>query len=49
LPLRNNIRQPIANDLPSRRADNISDEKYAHGLFRTAKHKMERDRLAVGS
>src|SRR5207302_9886878 len=36
LPVRNDVRQAIANDLPSRRADNVSHEKYAHALFRTA-------------
>src|SRR2546430_7844507 len=36
LPLRNDVRQAIANDLPSGRADNVSYEKYAHVVFHTA-------------
>ena len=49
LPLGNDIREAIANDLPSGRADNVSYEKYAHALFRTASYKNGADRSAVGS
>src|SRR5712692_5229128 len=49
LPLRHDVCQPIANDLPSRRSNDVSYKKYAHGLFHTAKHKNGADRLAVES
>ena len=49
LPLCDDVRQPIANDLPPRRADDVSYKKYAHGLFHTAKHKNGADRWAVES
>jgi len=39
LPHGDDVSEAIVNDLPSRRADDVSYEKYAHELFDTAKHK----------
>ena len=47
--LGDNVRQPIVNDLPSRRADDVSYKQYAHESFHTLKHKNGADRLAVES
>jgi len=39
LPHGDDVSEAIVNDLPSRRADDVSYEKYAHELLDTAKHK----------
>jgi hypothetical protein len=49
LPMGNDVREAIANDLPPGRADDVSHEKYAHALFQRPEHKNGADRLAVGS
>src|SRR5205807_9956238 len=39
LPHGDDVSEAIVNDLPSRRADDVSYEKYAHELLDPAKHK----------